>query len=62
MKWEKLNETEDDNIRFCQNCQKEVHFCETDEELVEAIKRNKCIGIPSPFDSNNTLVGLVEID
>ena len=50
MQWKKLRETEDRKIRFCKNCQKEVYFCESDEELVDAIHRNKCICIYTPFE------------
>ena len=50
MHWEKLHETKDRKIKFCKICQKEVHFCETDEELVDAINENKCICNRSPFE------------
>lgn len=62
MKWENLYETEDDNIKFCKDCQKEVHYCDTDEELLEAIKRNKCVSILAPFSNNLTIreTGMVD--
>ena len=60
MKWEKLSETDSRNIKFCNDCQKEVHFCRTDEELVEAVKRNKCIGIVKPFTCE-LMLGQIEI-
>jgi hypothetical protein len=50
MHWEKLHETKDRKIKFCKICQQEVHFCETDEELVDAINENKCICNRSPFE------------
>ena len=50
MQWEKLRETEDRKIKFCKTCQQEVHFCETNEELVDAINKNKCICIHTPFE------------
>ena len=43
--WDNLEETDDENIRFCLDCQKEVHFCEDDEDLVKSIKLNRCIAI-----------------
>lgn len=61
MKWANLDETEDDEIRFCRSCQSEVHFCETDEKLVKAIKRNKCVAITSPYNSQ-TEVGMIDVD
>jgi hypothetical protein len=60
MNWGKLNGTDVDNIKFCSNCQKEVYFCETDEELVEAVKRNKCVGIIKPF-AYEVMLGEVEL-
>jgi len=49
MNWNELSETDEDSIRFCQNCQKEVFFCNTDEELAEAIKKNKCVSLIAPY-------------
>ncbi len=50
--WDDLDETEDDSVKFCQGCQREVHFCDTDEQLVLAVKRNKCVAIPSPYKAS----------
>ena len=33
-------------VRFCDDCRKSVHLCETDDELVDAIKNNRCVAIP----------------
>lgn len=44
-KWDELAETHDDKIHFCGECQKEVHLCEDDEELVEAVRLNRCVAI-----------------
>jgi hypothetical protein len=44
--WDDLVKDEEDNsIRFCLDCQKEVHFCESDEELVHNVVNNRCIAI-----------------
>ncbi len=56
-RWDDMSETEDEKIKFCQSCQKEVVFCATDKELVAAVKRNKCVSIVSPY-SNSTIIGL----
>jgi len=48
MKWDELDETEEDEIKFCKGCQKEVYLCETDEDLTKAIKRNRCVAIFYP--------------
>lgn len=50
-KWNDLDDTEDDNVMFCQSCQREVHYCATDEALVLAVKRNHCVSIDAPYGS-----------
>jgi hypothetical protein len=47
--WDELSDTEDEDVKFCNTCQREVHFCETDEELLKAVKRNLCIAIDQPY-------------
>ena len=54
-KWNDMSETEDEKIKFCQSCQQEVVSCETDEELVVAIKRNKCVSIVTPYSISQIL-------
>lgn len=43
MKWESLNETNEENIRFCDVCEKEVHFCGDDTELTHSVRLNRCV-------------------
>lgn len=43
--WEELTPTNDDKINFCQDCQREVHLCEDDDELVTAVRLNRCVAI-----------------
>lgn len=43
--WDELTLTDDDKIHFCQDCQKEVHLCEDDDELVVAVRLNRCVAI-----------------
>ena len=43
--WDDLTETVDQDIRFCGECQKEVHFCDDDDELIQNIHLNRCIAI-----------------
>lgn len=47
--WDELDETSEKRIRFCNQCQKQVHFCDTDEQLLNAIKSNLCVAIEPPF-------------
>jgi len=44
-KWEQLPETDDPSVRFCLDCEKEVHYCLTDEQLAEAIRLNRCVAV-----------------
>lgn len=43
--WESLNKTNTPDIRFCDACQHEVFWCNTKEQLAEAIALNRCIAI-----------------
>jgi len=42
-RWEHLEKLEQDNIRFCNSCQKEVYFCYDDFELISSIHLNRCV-------------------
>lgn len=44
-KWGHLQETKNKDVRFCDDCQREVFFCRTDQELREAIVLNRCVAI-----------------
>lgn len=55
-KWEELVKTENKSIRFCGDCERDVHFCRTDAELTKAIKFNECIAIIDP-ESGEQLLG-----
>ena len=44
-KWDELTPTEDDKIHFCNDCQKEVHLCVDDDELIKSVRLNRCIAI-----------------
>lgn len=51
-KWDKLTETGKNKVRFCNECEKEVHRCDTDAELLRAIRSNLCVAIPSPYQED----------
>jgi len=42
-KWNDLEDTEDHQIKFCNTCEKEVHFCNDDEELAKNVRLNRCV-------------------
>lgn len=43
--WDKLQETHDPKIRFCQSCRQDVHLITTAEELEQVISVRCCISI-----------------
>ena len=62
MNFDELNDTDNRNIKFCTQCQREVHYCATDEEIVDAIQRNKCIAIYNPYNNceSEMILGMPE--
>ena len=46
--WDALSETDDENIRFCNECEKEVFFCHDDEDLAKGIRLNRCVAFFKP--------------
>jgi hypothetical protein len=43
--WEELKPTKKDGVKYCNNCRRQVHLCETSDEVMHAIKRDWCIAI-----------------
>ncbi len=41
--WDRLDPTEDVNVRFCPTCCKNVYFCETEEEIRQ--HAGQCIAV-----------------
>jgi hypothetical protein len=58
--WEELEDTSEESIRFCQDCQKEVHYCADDDELISAVRLNRCIAIEK--EPGHKLLGSVIYD
>lgn len=44
-KWTALKRTADPDVRFCGDCQREVHRCHTDQELAQAVALNRCVAL-----------------
>ncbi len=51
--WDSLGYLGNDDVRFCQTCQKEVHFCNDDDELIQNIKLNRCVAF---FNDNGQML------
>lgn len=57
-RWEDMQSTDEDGIRYCEQCKNNVHFCFNDYELNEAIQNNWCVAIyHSNDESAITYVG-----
>lgn len=41
--WDSLKPTEDLSVRFCDQCQRTVHYCSTPTQLHDAIVKNRCV-------------------
>jgi hypothetical protein len=44
-KWENLTDDGIEGVRFCEKCEKEVHLCVSDAEVIDSIRRNLCIAV-----------------
>ncbi|TLU61878.1 hypothetical protein FE810_13765 [Thalassotalea litorea] len=44
-KWKHLTETEDPDLRYCEECDKGVHYCNSPEELTMHIMEDHCVAI-----------------
>lgn len=54
MKWTSLEETSDSDVRYCPECKKTVHYCQTDEKLRIAILEDYCVAIRVPGETKET--------
>ena len=45
LEWKNLNKTKDSKVRFCDECNKNVYRCRTDEDIDKHIQLNHCIAI-----------------
>ena len=64
-KWQLLEVTSEAGVRFCPECQKDVHLVKSSADLYEFLKNDFCIAIPfepheEPWDDQaNHLIGMV---
>jgi len=59
--WDALKETSDKSVRFCDQCDHNVYFCTTDEQILKAGSEGKCIAYESNVvtDSDSISIKLV---
>ncbi len=56
--WDSLRETSNSVVRFCDECQCDVHWCSTNAQLAENVALNRCIAI-EVNDFSAELIGRV---
>ena len=61
-KWAGLNNTAIEDIKFCEDCQKEVFFIEDLVSLEKAIALNRCVAINTSLENDEIVkitVGMI---
>ena len=48
LEWKHLKKTKDLKVRFCDECNKNVYRCRTDEDIDKHIQLNHCVAINEP--------------
>ena len=43
--WETLAETSSPNIKYCLDCDRGVHYCKNESELIHALNQDRCIAM-----------------
>lgn len=43
--WDALTKTSKSTVRFCESCQRTVHYCTTKTQLYDAIVKNQCVAV-----------------
>jgi hypothetical protein len=55
--WNDLIETEIDDVRFCNDCERKVYLCKTDDDLRSAILGKRCVAIVVERNAEGILTG-----
>jgi hypothetical protein len=59
--WDSLVPTDEEGVRVCDVCLKNVYRCNSDEEVAVHAKLGHCVAIDCPIDTS-LLLGMVEYD
>ena len=54
--WERLQQTEDAAVRFCDECGKNVYYAKTNDEALGYAERGYCIAKESDVDNTRVMV------
>lgn len=60
--WQDLRPTEVGAVRYCTQCQMQVHYCETQAELAEHVKLRHCVAMPPPEGQEDITFDLGIVD
>lgn len=66
--WEKLEATDQPTVRFCENCQKNVHYCTTVREARDLASEGHCVAVdprqprrPDDLETRPMLMGVIDV-
>ncbi|VAW94412.1 hypothetical protein MNBD_GAMMA23-2547 [hydrothermal vent metagenome] len=54
--WFELEESDDENIRYCNKCDQNVYFCKDEKELKQSIEKNRCVAIVSINNGEDSMM------
>ena len=63
--WLLLEVTSEESVRFCKDCQKDVHLVKSLADLHACLKNDFCVAVPFDFDKepwddrSNHLIGMI---
>ncbi len=63
--WSALDRTDKSNVRFCHQCNENVYFCSSSEELREALVNDYCVAIEVPKErqgDQKMMLGVADSD
>ncbi|CAM4202015.1 hypothetical protein [Vibrio neonatus] len=50
--WKNLSKTRAEEVRFCETCQREVHWCDDEQELMENVTLNRTVSFKSDLGND----------
>ena len=57
--WGSLIKTEDARIRYCNECDRGVHSCSNEDDLLDAMKNDWCVAIQIDSSDRNERIELI---
>ena len=48
-RWRELTDQGKDNVRYCSVCKESVHWCNSQDEVVEAKSKGWCVAFMTPY-------------